>query len=68
MEAELEVAGLKILRLSLGVTRMDRIQYAYIRVTAQVERFGNRVGRQQKRFLDVVKEDTQRGWCDLKGG
>lgn len=47
---------------------MDRIQYAYIRVTAQVERFGNRVGRQQKRFLDVVKEDTQRGWCDLKGG
>ncbi|KAK3506379.1 hypothetical protein QTP70_017251 [Hemibagrus guttatus] len=36
-ESELEVAELKMLRFSLGVTRLDRIRNEYIRVTAHVE-------------------------------
>ena len=42
-EAELEVAELKMLRFSLGVTRMDRIRNEYIRGTVQVGRFGDKV-------------------------
>ena len=38
-EAELEVAGLKMLRFSLGVMRMDRIRNEQIIGTAQVRRF-----------------------------
>ena len=39
-ETEMEVAELKMLRFSLGVTRMDKIWNEYIRGTAQVGRFG----------------------------
>ena len=35
-EAEMEVAELKMLRFSLGVTRMNKIRYDYIRETAQM--------------------------------
>ena len=35
-EAELAVAKLKMLRFSLGVTRMDKIKNEFIRGTAQV--------------------------------
>ena len=35
-EAEIEVAELKMLRFSLGVTSMDKIRNEYIRRTAQV--------------------------------
>ena len=41
-EAEMEVAELKMLRFSLGVTRMDKIRNEYIRRTAQVGRFGEK--------------------------
>ena len=41
-EAEMEVAELKMLRFSLGVTIMDKIRNEYIRGTAQVERFGEK--------------------------
>ena len=41
-EAEMEVAELKVLRFSLGVTRMDKIRNEYIRGTAQVGRFGEK--------------------------
>ena len=41
-EAEMEVAELKMLRFSLGVTRMDKIRNEYIRGTAQVGRFGEK--------------------------
>ena len=37
-EAEMEVAELKMLRLSVGVTRMDNIRNEYIRGTALVGR------------------------------
>ncbi|KAF7653171.1 hypothetical protein LDENG_00086540, partial [Lucifuga dentata] len=42
-EAELEVAETKMLRFSLGVTRMDRIRNEYIRGTAHVRCFGDKV-------------------------
>ena len=41
-EAEMEVAELKMLRISLGVTRMDKIRNEYIRGTAQVGRIGEK--------------------------
>ena len=41
-EAEMEVAELKMLRFSLGVTRMDKIGNEYIRGTAQVGKFGEK--------------------------
>ena len=42
-EAEMEVAELKMLPFSLGVTRMDNIINEYIRGTAQVGRFGKKI-------------------------
>ncbi|KAK3572429.1 hypothetical protein QTP86_032648 [Hemibagrus guttatus] len=44
-ESELEVAELKMLRLSLGVTRLDRIRNEYIRGTAHVGRLGDKEAR-----------------------
>ena len=41
-KAEMEVAELKMLRFSLGVTRMDKIRNDYIRGTSQVGRFGEK--------------------------
>ena len=41
-EAEMEVAELKMLRFSLGVTIMDKIRNEYIRGTAQVRKFGEK--------------------------
>ena len=41
-QAEMEVAELKMLRFSLGVTRMDTIRNGYIRGTAQVGKFGDK--------------------------
>ena len=42
-EAELEVAEMKMLRFSLGVTRMDRIRNEYVRGTAHVGQVGDKV-------------------------
>ncbi|KAK3524972.1 hypothetical protein QTP86_011798 [Hemibagrus guttatus] len=42
-ESELEVAELKMLRFSLGVTRLDRIRNEYIRGTAHGGRSGDKV-------------------------
>lgn len=41
-EAELEVAEMKMLRFSLGVTRLDRIKNEYINRTANVRGFGDK--------------------------
>ncbi|KAK3550935.1 hypothetical protein QTP70_010122 [Hemibagrus guttatus] len=41
--AELEVAELKMLRFSLGLTRLDRIRNEYIRGTAHVGRLGDKL-------------------------
>ena len=58
-EAELEVAELKMLRFALGVTRMDKIRNEYIRGSAQVGRFGEKVREARLRwFGHVQRSDT----------
>ncbi|KAK3541729.1 hypothetical protein QTP86_002116 [Hemibagrus guttatus] len=61
-ESELEVAELKMLRFSLGVTRLDRIRNEYISGTAHVGRLGDKVrearlrwsGHVQRREIDLL--------------
>ena len=54
-EAELEVAELKMLRCSLGVTRMDKIRNEYIRGTAQVGKFGEKTREARLRWYGHVR-------------
>ncbi|KAK3511868.1 hypothetical protein QTP70_027470 [Hemibagrus guttatus] len=73
-ESELEVAELKMLRFSLGVTRLDRIRNEYIRGTAHVGRLGDKVRearlrwfghvqrrdrRPKRRYMDGINEDMK---------
>ncbi|KAK2902094.1 hypothetical protein Q8A73_011840 [Channa argus] len=62
-EAELEVAELKMLRFSLGVTRMDRIRNEDIRGTAHVRCFGDKVREARLRWFGHV----QRRHCEYIG-
>ncbi|KAK3567797.1 hypothetical protein QTP86_026441 [Hemibagrus guttatus] len=54
-ESELEVAELKMLRFSLGVTRLDRIRNEYIRGTAHVGRLGDKVKEDRLRWFGHVQ-------------
>ncbi|KAK3514203.1 hypothetical protein QTP70_009458 [Hemibagrus guttatus] len=54
-ESELEVAELKMLRFSLGVTRLDRIRNEYIRGTAHVGRLGDKVREARLRWFGHVQ-------------
>ncbi|KAK3517060.1 hypothetical protein QTP86_004225 [Hemibagrus guttatus] len=54
-ESELEVAELKMLRFSLGVTRLDRIRKEYIRGTAHVGRLGDKVREARLRWFGHVQ-------------
>ena len=54
-EAELEVAELKMLRFSLGVTRMDRIRNENIRGTAQGGQSGDKVRERRLRWFGHVQ-------------
>ncbi|MCJ8742856.1 hypothetical protein PDJAM_G00086950 [Pangasius djambal] len=54
-EAELEVAELKMLRFSLGLTRLDRIRNEYIRGTAHVGRLGDKVREARLRWFGHVQ-------------
>ncbi|KAK3514069.1 hypothetical protein QTP70_002908 [Hemibagrus guttatus] len=54
-ESELEVAELKMLGFSLGVTRLDRIRNEYIRGTAHVGRFGDKVREARLRWFGHVQ-------------
>ncbi|MCJ8747587.1 hypothetical protein PDJAM_G00155240 [Pangasius djambal] len=54
-EAELEVAELKMLRFSLGVTWLDRIRNEYIRGTAHVGRLGDKVREARLRWFGHVQ-------------
>ncbi|KAK3520147.1 hypothetical protein QTP70_016254 [Hemibagrus guttatus] len=59
-ESELEVAELKMLRFSLGVTRLDRIRNEYIRGTAHVGRLGDKVKEARLRwFGHVQRRDSE---------
>ena len=51
-EAEMEVAELKMLRFSLGVTRMDKIRNEYIRGTAQ---FGEKTREARLRWYGHLR-------------
>ncbi|KAK3540620.1 hypothetical protein QTP70_034370 [Hemibagrus guttatus] len=65
-ESELEVAELKMLRFSLGVTRLDRIRNEYIRGTAHVGRLGDKVREARLRwFGHVQRRDNIRGIQDF---
>ncbi|KAK3560019.1 hypothetical protein QTP86_033818 [Hemibagrus guttatus] len=54
-ESELEVAELKMLRFSLGMTRLDRIRNEYIRGTAHVGRLGDKVREARLRWFGHVQ-------------
>ncbi|KAK3507995.1 hypothetical protein QTP70_010004 [Hemibagrus guttatus] len=54
-ESELEVAELKMLRFSLGVTRLGRIRNEYIRGTAHVGRLGDKVREARLRWFGHVQ-------------
>ena len=59
-ETELEVAETKMLRFSLGVTKMDRIRNEYIRGTAHVRCFGDKVREARLRwFGHVQRRDSE---------
>ncbi|KAK3513152.1 hypothetical protein QTP70_007486 [Hemibagrus guttatus] len=59
-ESELEVAELKMLRFSLGVTRLDRIRNEYIRGTAHVGRLGDKVREARLRWFGHVQRRERR--------
>ncbi|KAK3568622.1 hypothetical protein QTP86_010800 [Hemibagrus guttatus] len=54
-ESELEVAELKMLRFSMGVTRLDRIRNENIRGTAHVVRLGDKVREARLRWFGHVQ-------------
>ncbi|KAK3506606.1 hypothetical protein QTP70_011019 [Hemibagrus guttatus] len=60
-ESELEVAELKMLRFSLGVTRLDRIRNEYIRGTAHVGRLGDKVREARLRWFGHVQRRESDG-------
>ncbi|KAK3558182.1 hypothetical protein QTP86_012373 [Hemibagrus guttatus] len=66
-ESELEVAELKMLRFSLGVTRLDRIRNEYIRGTAHVGGLGDKVRETRLRWFGHVqrRESEYVGECSF---
>ncbi|KAK3538598.1 hypothetical protein QTP86_006973 [Hemibagrus guttatus] len=62
-ESELEVAELKMLRFSLGVTRLDRIRNEYIRGTAHVGRLGDKVREARLRWFGHVQRRERYKYC-----
>ena len=54
-EAELAVVELKMLRFSLGVTRMDEIKNKFVRGTAQVRQIGDKVREARLRWYGHVQ-------------
>ena len=61
-EAEMEVAELKMLRFSLGVTRMDKIRHEYIRGTAQVGKFGEITREARLRWYGHLRRKDDHGY------
>ncbi|KAK3548096.1 hypothetical protein QTP70_004523 [Hemibagrus guttatus] len=54
-ESELEAAELKMLKFSLGVTRLDRIRNEYVRGTAHVGCLGDKVREARLRWFGHVQ-------------
>ena len=55
VHSEMEVAELKMLRFSLGVTRMDKIRNEFIRGTAQVGKFGDKTRKARLRWYGHLR-------------
>ena len=51
----MEVTEIKMLRFSLGVTRLDRIRNEHIRGTAHVRRFGDKAREARLRWFGHVR-------------
>ncbi|KAK3544183.1 hypothetical protein QTP86_007966 [Hemibagrus guttatus] len=66
-ESELEVAELKMLRFSLGVTRLDRIRNEYIRGTAHVGRLGDKVREARLRWFGHVQRREKASISSING-
>ncbi|XP_058258449.1 leukemia NUP98 fusion partner 1, partial [Hemibagrus wyckioides] len=62
-ESELEVAELKMLRFSLGGTRLDRIRNEYIRGTAHVGHLGDKVREDRLRWFGHVQRRESEYIC-----
>ena len=62
-EAELEVAELRMLRFSLGVTRKDKIRNDFVRGSSHVAKFGSKVREARLRWYGHVqrREDDHIG-------
>ena len=58
-EAELEVAEMKMLRFSMGVTRMDRVRNEHIRGTAQVGRMSDKAREARLRWYGHVQRRNE---------
>ena len=56
---EMEVAEMKMLRLSMGVTRKDKIRNEYIRSTVKVERLGMKMREGRLRWYGHVMRRDQ---------
>ena len=54
-ETEVEVAELKMLRFSLGVTRMEKIRNEHVRGTAQVGHVSDKVREERLRWFGHVQ-------------
>ncbi|KAK3521037.1 hypothetical protein QTP86_003681 [Hemibagrus guttatus] len=67
-ESELEVAELKMLRFSLGVTRLDRIRNESIRGTAHVGRLGDKVRETRLRWFGHVQRRESLGHSSEERG
>ena len=51
----MEVAELKMVRLSLGVTRKDKIRNEYVRGTAKIAKLGDKLWNARLRWYEHVK-------------
>ena len=57
---EMKVAGIKMLRFAMGVTRKDKIRNDYIRGTVKVERLGMKIRKGKLRWYGhVMKRDQE---------
>ena len=56
---EMEVAGMKMLRFAMGVTRKDKIRNEYIRSTVKVERLGMKMREGRLRWYGHVMRRDQ---------
>ena len=57
---EMEVAGMKMLRFAIGVTKKDKIRNEYIRGTVKVERLGMKMRKGRMRWYGHVMRRDQK--------